>query len=379
MPTRAASDQGDFHAFALDAEHWTTLKASYRGLGLCMPCCGAAAIPKTSARGTFFFAHARKGECSTADESPEHLYCKSLIAKAALDAGWAVTTERPGVSTTGEEWVADVFCEKGSAQLALEVQMSPQNDAETLRRQRRYKASGVRGAWFFGPKARQGPHSFDRDTPAFNLNPVVVGELPTMNSFEIGLPDFMVAMLQKRLIWTIPRYSRPHLVEYIHDVCWACERPVRQVIEHRHGGHNTEGQPLAPEDFYEGRWYPPAYTVAKLSSMLEAAQLDIPNDEFAAQGLNLIVRKDVINGKPTRFPFCNMCLHCRAPQSNHFLSQRVYAAMREQDSLEDGVTHDAPECETGQESRAFGIALIPREVEGLGAWVLREPPRTSNL
>lgn len=157
MPIRASSDQGDLHAFAMTAEQWQQLKTACKtnALSLWMPCCKVPAVPKTSPRGNFFFAHARRGECNTADESPEHLYCKSLVAKAAHDAGWVVTTERPGVSPDGEEWVADVFCEKGTAQLALEVQMSAQTDAETVRRQKRYQASGVRGAWFFGARRRQ--------------------------------------------------------------------------------------------------------------------------------------------------------------------------------------------------------------------------------
>ncbi len=372
MPIRAASDQGDIHAFDLGAEQWAELKSTYKGLNLHMPCCGVAAVPKTSARGAYFFAHARRGECTTADESPEHLYCKSLIAKAALDAGWAVTTERPGISPDGEAWVADVFCEKGLAKLALEVQMSPQPDEETLRRQQRYKASGVRGAWFFGARARRGSSDFGQDTPAFGLQPIVVGELPTIERFAVNLPAFVTALLQKRVAWTVPSHSKPHLVEFIEDTCWACKRPVNQVIEHRHGGYSPDGEALTPDDFYEGRWDPPAYTVASLSKMLEAVQADITNDELAAQGLNLIGRRDVINGKQTRFPYCNLCLHCSAPQNNHFLSKRLYAAMQAQNSGVDDWALDAPEKEP--EPQPIGIALIPREVKGRGTWVLREPP-----
>lgn len=160
-----------------------------------MPCCGVAAVPKTSTLGNYFFAHARRGECATADESPEHLYCKFLIAKAALDSGWHVTTERPGVSPDGEDWIEDVFCEKRAAKLAFEVQMSPQTDEETIRRQLRYKASGVRSAWFFGARARQGAPVFGQETPAFSLQPIVVGELPTIERFDVSLPDFVKAML----------------------------------------------------------------------------------------------------------------------------------------------------------------------------------------
>ena len=105
--------------------------------------------------------------------------------------------------------------------------------------------------------------------------------------------------------------------------------------------------------------------------MLEAIQSDITNDDLASQGLNLIGRRDVINGKQTRFPYCNLCLHCRAPQNNHFLSERLYAAMRAQRQSGDDWVLCAPEKEP--ESQPFGIALIPREVQGHGTWVLREP------
>jgi hypothetical protein len=358
----------------MNSEEWQGLKASHKAkaLNLWMPCCKVPAIPKTSPRGTFFFAHARRGDCATADESPEHLYCKSLIAKAALDAGWTVTTERPGNSPAGEEWIADVFCEKGSAQRALEVQMSPQTDAETVRRQQRYRASGVRGAWFFGARARQATLVFNRDTPAFSLRSVVVGELPTVDRFEVSLPEFVKAMLEKRLTWTVPRYRRPHLVEFIEDVCWACRRPVKQVLEHQRGGRGPDGKALTAADFYEVRWDPPAYTVASLSKMLEATHAVVTNEELAAQGLNLIGRKDIISGKPTRFPFCNLCLHCRAPQNNHFLSQRLLAAMQGQTPSENVDKDPAP---ASDEAHPFGVAEIPRELEGSGLWVLQDDRR----
>ena len=379
VPIRTASDQGDIHAFALNAAQWTELKATYHGLNLRMPCCGVAAIPKTSVRGNFFFAHARKGECTTADESPVHLYCKSLIARAALDAGWSVTTERPGVSPTGEEWVADVFCERGTAQLALEVQMSPQSDAETVRRQQRYKASGVRGAWFFGARARTGTFVFDRETPAFSMRPVVVGELPTLEHFAVSLPDFVRGMLQKRLLWTIPRYSRPHYVEFIEDVCWACKKPVRQTLEHLHGDQVPAGEFLTLDTFYEGRWDLPPYTEASLSKLLEATHAIVTNEELAAQGLNLIGRRHAINSKPTRFPYCNLCLQCRAPQNNHFLIKTLQAAQRGQASDADDLplaeAFGAPEGEVSAsvEPKAFGLAVIPREIEGGGLWMLQQP------
>lgn len=373
VPIRAVSEQGDIHAFTLNSEQWTALKANYRGINLQMPCCGIAAVPKTSTRGNYFFAHARREGCAAANESPEHLYCKALIAKAALDAGWTVTTERPGTSPNGEDWVADVFCEKGTAKLAFEVQLSPQTKEETIRRQLRYKRSGVRGAWFFGARAQRGTTAFCQETPAFNLRSIVVGEMPTIEQFDVNLPDFVNAMLQKRLRWTVPSYSRPHLVEFIADFCWACQRPIKQVIEHLHGGDENA---LTPEDFYEGRWDLPAYTVATLSKSLEAVQLDVTNDQLAAQGLNLIGRRDVINGKQTRFPYCNLCLYCHAPQNNHFLSKRLHAALQVQSSHEEDAFLGARENrgEKEEEPQAIQVALISREVKGQGTWVLHALP-----
>lgn len=371
MPIRAASDRGDIHAFALSEEQWSEVKATYRSLNLHMPCCGVPAVPKTSTRGTFFFAHARRGECNTADESPEHLYCKSLIAKAAQDAGWTVTTERPGVSPDGEAWVADVFCEKGNAKVALEVQMSPQADEETLRRQLRYQRSGVRCAWFFGVKARRETICFERDTPAFSLCNFVAGELPVMEMFEASLPDFVTALLEKRVVWTIPNYSRPQLVEFIEDTCWSCRKQVKQVLQHQPGGDSPGDVGLTPENFYEGRWIQTAYTVASLSNMLEKVHSDISNKELTAQGLNLVDRKDVIRGKPTRFPFCNLCLYCHAPQDNFFLSKHVYSRMRQQAQVEEpGIDTNGNESTREQPSTGFGIAVVPREVLGTGMWVL---------
>ena len=385
MPIRAVSDQGDIYAFALNVEQWSDLKRTYRGLNLQMPCCGVGAIPKTSTRGNYFFAHAHGGECTSAPESPEHIYCKTLIAWAALDAGWVVTTERVGVSPTGEEWVADVFCEKGTAKLALEVQLSPQPDEETIRRQLRYKASGVRGAWFFGDRARKGTIPFDKDTPAFKLSAIVAGEPPTVEQFDVSLPEFVTAMLQKRLMWTIPSYSRPHLVQYIQDNCWACKAPVKQLLEHMHGGGGAaEGVALTPDDFYESRWNPSPNTVPSISNRLEALQADISNDELAAQGLNLVGRKDVINGKPTRFPFCNLCLYCRAPQNNFHLSRHITERMRQVELPVDEWAldkYDSPEQqeEEVKEPSTFGIAVIPREVEGSGIWMLRKSPAEAML
>lgn len=376
MPLRAVSDHGDVHAFAFDDERWAELKATYRSMNVRMPCCGVGATPKTSTKGNYFFAHARRGECATAPESAEHIHCKTLIAKAALSAGWTVRSELPGVTPDGESWVADVFCEKGKTKLAFEVQISPQSFQETKRRQIRYEASGVRAAWFFGHKAGRIVIPVTRETPVFRLSPFLPGDLPTVEGFDLSLPEFVAAMLQKRLRWTVPRYSSPHLVHFLADRCWSCGAPVKQVLEHMRGHKMTGSAPLTPEDFYAARWNPSANTVPSLSNRLEAIQADISNEELAAQGLNLVGRKDVINGKITRFPFCNLCIHCRAPQNNFHLTERIAKSMQWRMQSDEDELIEVPSGNASDSSEAaagFGVALIPREIEGAGRWEIKDP------
>lgn len=363
MPLRAVSDTGNVHAFEFDAPQWAALKEKYRLVGLRVPCCGVAAVPKTSALGTQFFAHARRGECTTAPESAEHIYCKQLVAQAARSAGWAVTTERPGVSPEGEEWVADVFCEKGTAKIALEIQMAPQTDEEAVRRQQRYKASGVRGAWFYGAKARKNIVLFDKATPAFGLDPVEVGKVPTVRRFETPLTEFIVAMLQKRLIWTIPKLSRPLQIEYLPDTCWACHKEVKQVFGHFEGDAETQEE--------RHGWHARAFTVARLSQDLEAILSVASNEELRALGLNPIGLQNVINGKPTKWPYCNMCTHCRAPQNNFHLGEKVRADLYGPGPSVEGYVTDVGEAapENGNES-CNAFATIPRVVLGEGYWEL---------
>lgn len=361
MPLRAVGDAGNVQAFEFDASRWAVLKQGYRAMGLRIPCCDSPAIPKTSKLGNFFFAHERRGECTTAPESPEHLYCKGLIASAAQSAGWTVTTERPGSSPEGEDWVADVFCEKGKTRIALEVQMSPQTDEETIRRQVRYKASGVRGAWFYGPRARKSTVAFNKDTPAFGLPPIELGVVPLVQRFGIPLDEFVVALLSKRLIWTVPEYSRPHFVEFMHDVCWACKKPVKQVYGHIDGSGLPDGIDPDVDDLGQS-WHEKHFTVASLSQYLEAVLTLIGSDELRAQGLNAIGTRDVINGKPTRWGYSNFCFHCRAPQNNFHVGERLRKALYGTSESED----DSAEPEVG-------YAPIPRLVKGEGGWVYHAP------
>lgn len=90
MPLRAINANGaSLHAFDYDKSRWAQLKIEYRYQGLSMPCCDAGAIPKTSSRGTQFFAHARRPYCNRclhcgAPQNNHHVGEK--IRKAYLDS-----------------------------------------------------------------------------------------------------------------------------------------------------------------------------------------------------------------------------------------------------------------------------------------------------
>jgi hypothetical protein len=158
MPLKCLSPQGKEYAFRHTGESWAELKAANAtNKHLRMDCCGAQVVLKRSNRGTRFFAHARRGPCSTAPESAEHLLAKDIIARAAEAAGWNATTEERGTSPSGKGWIADVLCGKS------------QNAEETEARQGIYKKSGVRGLWLM----RQPVIPRSQSTPAFQLH---VGE-----------------------------------------------------------------------------------------------------------------------------------------------------------------------------------------------------------
>jgi len=149
MPLRALLDGKQLYSFLHLDDEWQQLKQNDIRKRLKMACCDRRAIPKTSKLGTPYFAHHKRGDCSSAPESAEHLYLKSLVAKTAIEFGWNVVTEQRGETPDGEAWVADVFCSKGSSKLAFEIQWSYQHREEFERRQAKYVASGVRCAWLY--------------------------------------------------------------------------------------------------------------------------------------------------------------------------------------------------------------------------------------
>lgn len=353
MPLKAIDQSGSsVHAFDLNPAQWQDLKGTYRKLGLRMHCCGAPAIPKTSPLGLFFFAHQSAGEKECAPESPEHLYCKHLVAQAAVQAGWEVTTEFAGQTPDGDEWVADVYCTKGAAKIALEVQLSPQDRHETQRRQDRYERSGVRCAWIFGPRGLSGvPEGYyTNKTPVFVLQHIQIGTEPFVATIGAPLGEFVQALLSKRVVWHTETETVASLILYIEDNCHSCKRPVRQIY-----GHVAEGY----EDFQ-----PAAYTPATLSDLLQGVTKEFSADTLRELGLNRIGMIDKIKGQKARWPYLNICCHCGASQSNFFLSKRIVEAMK--------AAPDDPEdpFRLAQSDGPFGEAKVPQVITGRSFWKL---------
>ncbi|MGO4155991.1 competence protein CoiA family protein [Cupriavidus sp. YAF13] len=270
-----------------------------------MPCCGRAAVPKTSKLGNFFFAHAARGDCSSAPESQDHIFLKSLIARAAKRADWAVVTEWPGSTPSGERWVADVFCQKGAIKVAIEVQLSYQTAEELERRNLNYRESGVRAAWIVsGEKFKDGYLTTCEKIPLFRLKQFSDDGEPVVSEFDVLLSEFTVGILSKRLKWKKTPWE--YDIHYFEDQCWKCKGKVKQVYGY---AIDVYGDTIK--------------TIPNASTVLEGMKKFITNEELRNLGLNTIERFDNFKGKTVKFPYCNACIHCGAPQYNYYLLSRL--------------------------------------------------------
>jgi competence protein CoiA len=208
MPLRATLDGKTIHSFQLTQLEWNELKRTYKTSSLTMACCGHRAIPKTSKLGTQYFAHARRGECATAPETADHIKLKTIVAKAAADAGWQVTTEFEGVTPDGEKWVADVYCQRRDKTMVFEIQWSQQSDNEYHRRTEKYKASGInRVAWLYRDRAnRDRLYDLPEPLPKFGFIPSENGYV--VPDFDVDIVEFVEGMFAGRLKWS-PRKGEP--------------------------------------------------------------------------------------------------------------------------------------------------------------------------
>ncbi|WP_160321104.1 hypothetical protein [Paracidovorax citrulli] len=130
------------YADHLSAEEWRTLQTSYRVGELVMPCCEASAIPKTSPLGLQFFAHA-SGECGTAPMTAWHRDAQAAVMDAANSLGLRAERE----FSVDREWIADVWIDAPRGPVVVELQHSYQHLRDFVRRQERYRLSGICCLW----------------------------------------------------------------------------------------------------------------------------------------------------------------------------------------------------------------------------------------
>ncbi|WP_457089918.1 competence protein CoiA [Microvirga sp. P5_D2] len=219
MPIRCVDPTGQsIQSFDLSENEWQTLEfENKKSRHLRMPCCSVHVTLKRSRLGTRFFAHKIIGSCATAPETEEHLHLKQMAVMAARAHGWTAQTEATGITPEGEEWRADVLATKGKHRVAVEIQWSGQTNDDTMRRQKQYKDSDVRGLWLL----RQPGFPVTRDLPAACIGgslkegfQALIPTHPYMNARDRNTPDrwhqivpmeqFLNAAFSKRL-----RFGKP--------------------------------------------------------------------------------------------------------------------------------------------------------------------------
>lgn len=150
MSTMAVSARGvPLFSESFNEDEWVKLKSEYQVGDITMLCCGAPAVPKTSANGLQFFAH-YSDECSTAPESVWHVATKELIARELLKLGVTPYLEKPIPGKT-PACKADVYFEFHNRKIAVEVQHSYQTLSEYFGRQTRYVQHKLECYWVVYP------------------------------------------------------------------------------------------------------------------------------------------------------------------------------------------------------------------------------------
>jgi len=235
MPLKALLDGQPLLAPLLGDTDWAELY--FQRYRLVLPCCPDRAVQMRGGAGTTriqHFSHAPAPTCQFRAETMAHLRAKVAIARACAEAGWAVDIEH-----AEDDWRADVLADRSGQRVAFEVQWSRQTLAETMARQARYQAAGVRGCWFF----RYPPHELRRpggdttlearqDLPLFGLatDRAHDGYGVRMGGHTHPLGQVVGALLGRRIAFRSHRTALgQHVVDIaFHDkVCLSCGMPCR--------------------------------------------------------------------------------------------------------------------------------------------------------
>jgi len=305
MPLRARLNEKDIFSYEFDENAWNQLKASYKQETLMMPCCDNKAIPKISKLNNYFFAHARRSGCTSAPETFEHIFLKTLIAKIARSLGWDVTTEKIGETPEGERWIADVFCIKGKAKIAIEIQWSPQTETEFRRRQEKYIASGVRTAWLYKLRRNQDYLPALYEIPAFGIQIKSDSGEMDVPQFDLPIDKFVRGMLEGKLKWR-PEQNEKLIGKLItdHNQCWRCKRKTKVILGI--GIYDKEGINLSHLYFHDNEISVPKFILQHLN-----------NSELGKN--NIAPIKPRYSNTMQEAYLSNGCFHCDAIQGQWFL------------------------------------------------------------
>ncbi|MCF7223870.1 competence protein CoiA [Marilutibacter chinensis] len=191
VEAKYADGTGVVNALRMVPAEWRELQRAYRIGDLVMPCCPSPAIPKVSANGHPFFAHA-SGACSSSKESQWHLTAKILVRSELENLGCRASIEEPGSGVAGR-WQADVLAERGKVNLAVEIQRSYQSLRDYCDRQQRYSAAGVQALWLLrDDRYRTLINSMGKE----RLRTEFGGKFPPSGHFNPCLPGIPVARLE---------------------------------------------------------------------------------------------------------------------------------------------------------------------------------------
>ena len=226
MPLRCLDPSGrSIHSFDLAEAQWRTLELQNRkARHLRMPCCSSPVVLKTSHLGTRFFAHKAVGTCITSAETEAHLQLKRMAVEAARANGSMADTEVIGTSPSGQQWKADVLAHKGQDKVAVEVQWSSQTVDDILRRQERYRESGIRGLWLL----RQIAFPIARELPAASIGGSLeegfLALIPSCSGHQaLPMQEFLCAVFSRRF-----RFGIQHSTNATVSIragflwCWSC-------------------------------------------------------------------------------------------------------------------------------------------------------------
>lgn len=327
MPLRCRYHEQDIYSYNLSNQEWETLRLENKTTHcLHSHCCHAEVVLKVSPLGTRYFAHKRKGKCTTAPESKEHIEAKKQIVEGIQRTDWIAQSEQDGKTPEGNEWTADVLATKDSKQIAFEVQWSRQDTQETKRRQDRYQASKVRCLWFF----KQHDFISDKSIPAFQIridqNQVFQVYLPSRKyradkakkEAECWLPPipiqgFVEGCLTGRLVYApVINKVLPLEVRTVSITCRRCKKDTKIITElvfkveevfpscpNLHFSIYTNG--IEP---WLHQWLPP-----KLLQQHKIGRLK--------------VRKSFLHIEEEVSYFSNGCVHCDAIQTRYY-EEKIY-------------------------------------------------------